>query len=169
MVSLLVFAWIGSAQAQVPVDTPTFGKPVARERQGGDLGLGLGVGAPTGVVGKLWLSDWSAVQLSAGGDLGRIGDLALTADYLVEFRPFQPDSDEYSVPLHIGAGVNVSGNVYEWTGLANVLMGPRAVMGLSVLVRDLPVDIYVEAAPTFYVYQDLTWSFDGQFGAHYYW
>jgi len=162
---ILLLAASLAAHAQVPVSSPQPGKAVAQERKGGSLGLGLAVGAPSGLTGKMWLGDWSSLQASFGGDLGRYGDLVATADYVIELRPFSTESDDYSVPLHVGAGFNLSTNPYEGGA---VLMGPRAVFGLSVLVRELPVDLFIEMAPTFYFYEDLTWSVDGQFGTRYY-
>jgi len=67
------------------------------------------------------------------------------------------------VPLHIGAGFNIGGNFNDnYVGVWRI--GPRFVLGVSVLMRDLPIDIYVETAPTFYVYSQPGWSIDGQIG-----
>ncbi len=156
-----------TALAQVPVDSTARGSAVAPERQGGPLGMGIAVGAPSGLTGKYWLGSWSAFQFSAGGDSGVVGDLAGTADYVLQFRPFRTGVEEVSVPMHLGGGVNLGGNIDKRTG-GRWLIGPRFVAGLSVLFRDLPVGVYVESAPTFYLIENVTWSFDGQIGLRYY-
>jgi hypothetical protein len=156
-----------AALAQTPIQGSSRGSQVAPERQGGPLGLGIAVGAPSGFTGKYWLGNWSALQFSAGGDSGVIGDLAATTDYVLQFRPFHTGVREVSVPMHIGAGANFGGNT-DQDVVGRVLIGPRAVAGLSVLFRDLPVGIYVETAPTFYLIPKFTWSIDGQIGIRYY-
>jgi len=156
-----------SAWAQAPVQSSARGSAVVAERQGGPLGLGLAVGAPSGLTGKYWIGQWSAVQFAAGGDIGVIGDLAATVDYVLEFRPFHTGVREVSVPMHLGGGINVGGNV-DQDIVGRWLVGPRAVAGLTVLFRDLPVGIYVETAPTFYLLETFSWSIDGQIGLRYY-
>lgn len=165
---LLLLGALAWAQAPVPADgTPRgpAGRKVTDERLGGAFGLGLAVGAPSGLTGKLCFSELHGVQFSAGGDLGLVGDYALTADYVVHLRPFSAE-DGYSVPLHVGAGFNLSGNTAWAPG--TFLMGPRAVFGASVLVEDLPLEFFVESAPTFYVWETLSWSFDGQIGTRWF-
>lgn len=126
----------------------------------------MGIGAPTGVTLKAWMGDWMAIQAGVGGDLGRLGDVAATGDFLVHFRPFETGTGEYTVPLYIGGGVTLSSNAYEQVG--GIFVGPRIVAGASVLVRELPVELFFETAPTLYLYQDVTWSVDGQIGVRYY-
>ena len=156
-----------AALAQVPVEEVNRGSAVAPERQGGPFGIGIAVGAPSGVTGKYWLGNWSAFQFSAGGDSGVVGDLAVTADYVLQFRPVHTGVREVSVPMHIGGGMNLGGNV-DQDIVGRWLVGPRAVAGLSVLFRDLPVGIYFETAPTFYLIETFSWSIDGQIGIRYY-
>ena len=156
----------GLAFAQTPVDRPEWGSKVPRERQGGPFGVGMGIGAPTGVTAKAWLSDWMGIQFGAGGDMGSLGDLAIYGDYLVHFRPFSTGTGEYSVPLYVGGGLSLSSNSYEQAG--GIFFGPRAVFGASVLVQELPIELFFETAPTLILYQDVTWSVDGQIGVRYY-
>ena len=156
----------GLALAQTPVEQPAWGSKVPRERRGGPFGVGMGIGAPTGVTAKAWLGDWMGVQFGAGGDLGRLGDLAVYGDYLVHFRPFSTGTSEYSVPIYVGGGLSLSSNAYEQVG--GIFIGPRAVFGASVLVRELPIEVFFETAPALILYQDVTWSVDGQIGVRYY-
>ncbi len=151
--------------AQTPSSSMTRGGDVPAEKAGGPFGIGVGVGAPTGFTGKMWFGDWSAAQFSVGGDLGQYGNFATTADYVLQFRPFRSGSKDVSVPVHIGGGINVSAETLLG---AMWQFGPRGVVGLSVLLRDLPIDIFVETAPTIYIVEYVTWSMDGQIGLRYY-
>jgi hypothetical protein len=164
----LLLALTLSANAQTPVNnTMARSGSVNTEHTGGPFGLGLGLGAPTGLTGKLWMGDWSALQFSVGGDIGVFNDVAAVADYVFQFRPFDTGEPDISVPLHIGAGVNVGGNLHEdITGVWRV--GPRMVIGLSVMMKTLPIDIYVETAPTVYVVDSFGVSMDGQIGIRHY-
>ena len=100
MVSMLALAVVAVvASAQTAVDRPSWGDKVRREREGGPFGMGMGIGAPTGFTAKVGIGDWMAMQVGVGGDLGRIGDFASTADYLIQFRPFDTGSAEYSICL----------------------------------------------------------------------
>jgi len=160
---------LAPALAQTPVAGDSGGgasAPQSSERLGGPFGLGLAVGAPSGVTGRLWFGDWSALQFTAGGNLGAVNSLAVTTDYTIVFRPFQIADSLYAVPLHIGGGINVDIDIQN--GVTRLLMGPRAVFGASLLVPDLPIDFHAELAPTVYFVETLGWSIDGQLGVRYY-
>ena len=136
----------------------------------GSIGVGVGIGAPTGVTGKMYIGDSFGVQLSAGGDLGRIGDVGLTADFVVHLEPLNDPSDGYSLPLYLGGGLSTSTNIAELQG--DTYLGPRAVMGLLIVVDGIPADLFIEAAPTLYVMgsqqNPISWGVDGQLGFRYY-
>jgi len=154
------------AAAQSPADDRG-----SDERAGGPFGLGLAVGAPAGLTGRLWLGDWSAFQFTSGANLGAINHWTSSADYVIVFRPFTIDDNAYAIPLHAGGGFNVDvmsiGAAGDGT-TAQVLMGPRGVFGASLLVPDLPIDFHAEIAPTLYFVEYFGWSVDGQIGFRYY-
>jgi hypothetical protein len=167
MWSLLLLLTVGDAAAQSEVPRARFGQDIKGERQGGPFGLGVSLGAPTGLAGKVWFGDWMGVQFGVGGDLGWPGDFAVTTDYVVHIRPFETGSPEYSVPLYFGGGINLSTNTSLYAN--DIFFGPRLVGGANVLVRALPIDLFVEVAPTFLVVAPTpTWSFDGAMGVRYY-
>ena len=157
----------GISLAQTPVEGGAAGThPVTDEREGGPFGLGMAIGAPSGLTGRLWFGDWSAAQFSAGGDLGAFNSAALTADYVVVFRPFEVTDSAYAIPLHIGGGINL--DLASQSGVSTVLLGPRAVFGASLMVPELPIDFYAELAPTIYFIEYIGWSIDGQIGVRQY-
>jgi len=156
-----------TALAQVPLDTEAYQvSTTTAERLGGPMGLGACLGMPSGLSGKLWLGHEYAVQFSFGGDWGVFKDLAATADYLVHFRPINVEGDDFALPVHVGGGVKIDVNFAIPGG--QLMLGPRVVLGGSVLVPTLPVDLFAEIAPTLYLYESLGWAVDGQIGARYY-
>ena len=48
----------------------------------GSVGIGACIGAPSGLTGKIYLADGFAGQFSVGGDLGEIGDVGVSLDFL---------------------------------------------------------------------------------------
>jgi len=167
MIPVLLLATL-AADAQTPTETGMSRKgAVSVEHAGGPLGLGIAVGAPTGLAGKLWLGDWSALAFSFGGALGAYNDIGATADYLFQFRPFDVGDPEISVQVHFGPGVHIGGNtVAEDTG--RWLVGPRGTAGFSLMKRDMPFDLYMEISPTIYVVDGAGWSMNGQIGIRHY-
>jgi hypothetical protein len=156
---------VESATAQVPLDG-AYGATTTRERLGGDFGLGGCLGTPTGLSGKLWLGSENAVQFSFGGDWGQFKDVAGTFDFLVHFRPINVEGDDFALPVYAGGGIKAE---VDWSQPGgDLFMGPRVVLGGTVLVPTLPVDIFIEIAPTIYVYEFFGWAMDGQIGARYY-
>jgi hypothetical protein len=180
---LLIQAFTSAARAQVPVDSlppapapsgaqvAEQGAATMEERPGGDLGYGLAVGDPGGFVAKYWLGDWAGIQASLGAGVvgsadGISGEIVSTVDYLVHLRPLEVDADEYSVPFHVGAGMSMGALFADDAAIP--MIGPRVVFGLSVLIKDLPVDLFVETAPTLHVYEHLGFSINNQIGVRYY-
>tara|TARA_B100000579_G_C22671520_1_gene775834 strand:+ start:453 stop:959 length:507 start_codon:yes stop_codon:yes gene_type:complete len=141
--------------------------PVSVEHAGGPFGVGIAVGAPTGIAGKLWMGDWSAIAFSVGGAMGIYNDIGATADYLFQFRPFDVGDPEISVQVHMGPGVHLGGNTaVNRTG--RWLVGPRGTTGFSIMKRDMPLDLYMEVSPTIYLVDGAGWSMNGQIGIRHY-
>ena len=162
--SLVLLATV--AEGQVPQASKPAPRPTTRARLGGPFGIGASIGVPTGVSGKLWFGDTSAIQFGFGGALGKFNDLALVLDYVVEFDPINVEGDDFSLPVHIGGGLKTDIDLAVPGGY--LLVGPRLVLGISLLVPNLPIDFHVEIAPTAYVHEQAGWSMDGQIGARYY-
>ncbi len=163
MLSALFF--LTSAQAQVPIEVPMGPVFSSQERQGGAFGLGLAIGAPTGLHGRLWLSQFSALQFSVGGDNGVQRSISTSLDYVVRLHSFQQPDGEYTIPVYVGAGARFETEIW---GDLELSFGPRAVGGIAVFVKDMPLDFYFEIAPAIYLVENAGWSIDGQIGAHYY-
>ena len=156
---------VSATHAQVPIEVPTGPVFSTQERMGGAFGLGLAIGAPTGVHGRLWLGQFSAIQFSAGGDNGVARSLSTSLDYIVRLHSFSGEDGEYTIPIYVGAGARFETEVW---GSLELSFGPRAVGGIAVFVKDMPLDFFFEIAPAVYVVENPGWSVDGQIGAHYY-
>ena len=140
----------------------------ANPKAPGSIGFGSCIGAPSGITGKLYLANDLATQFSLGGDLGEIGDVGLSLDVVYHLPSLNDPIDGYSVPVYLGGGVTASSQV---AGRTNTYIGLRGVMGILMTADGLPVEVYVETAPTVYVLGSsisFSWGVDGQLGFRYY-
>jgi len=155
------------ALGQVPIEAPP-AVPVYRsaERQGGPFGLGVSIGTPTGITGRLWFSQDSALQFSVGGNIGEKGSLTGSMDYIVALDHLSEADGNYHTTTYLGGGVGFD-TIFDRSD-SSLFFGPRLVGGASLSVPTLPIDIFIQIAPTLFVVEDLTWSMGGQIGAHYY-
>ncbi|MBN1337272.1 MAG: hypothetical protein JXB39_15035 [Deltaproteobacteria bacterium] len=163
----LLLSLVDPADAQVPLQThATLATSFTAERMGGPFGLGVALGAPTGLTGKIWMGDAMAVQFTVGGNLGDFKDVGASVDWVFEFRPINVEGNEYALPFHIGPGLKTDVNFQLPGGF--LLLGPRLVAGVTVLVPTLPIDFHVEIAPTVYLIEQMGWDMEGQIGCRYY-
>ncbi|HVM33312.1 MAG TPA: hypothetical protein VMU88_09285 [bacterium] len=128
---------------------------------GGNFGIGLDFGEPGswGATGKVWVDNQNAFQ----GAVKFNGTTILQLDYL--WHDFDLIHVKHgALPFYIGVGGDLAPN-------GTVAIAGRVPVGITYLFQkeDVPVDIFMEAAPTiwfvggtaqFYVYADL--------GARYY-
>lgn len=134
----------------------------------GAIGFGACIGAPSGITGKIYLANDLATQFSFGGDLGQIGDVGLSLDVVYHLPSLNDPIDGYSLPVYLGGGVTASSQVARQT---DTYIGLRGVMGILLTADGLPVEVYVETAPTVYVLGSsisFSWGVDGQLGFRYY-
>jgi hypothetical protein len=128
-------------------DTPPGVQAPAFANRAGWTGVGINVGnLVTGATLKVWASPKVAVQAAAGG--GSDGnDLRMHVD--LTFSPMQwssPDG-QYLLPLYFGLG-GVAGHTFASGATpSNTEAGFRAPVGMSVLVRQNPVELFFEVAP----------------------
>lgn len=105
---------------------------------GGDLGLGIIIGEPTGLSGKLWLDKKTAFDGAASWSFreGRDLHLYVHVDYLLH----QAFSREPRLFLCYGIGVKVQ-NGHPDTA------GARMPIGLTYLFAKAPLDLFAEVVP----------------------
>jgi len=116
--------------------------------QHGEIGIGLLVGAPTGVTGKCLLNDGeNAVQAFLGGGFGGI---TIGGDYLYYSNAF----DHPDFPFYVGPGAFVGpsalgGPKYDRAGTLG--LGVRGVFGVSYFFPTKPFEISFELGPVLYL------------------
>ncbi len=112
--------------------------------------IGIILGDPTGVSGKYWLNDTQAFDLAISWRTGTIGELnksdgktslSLHSTYLIH---------DYSVfsNKHLPAYFGVGGTVTLQQDLA---VGIRGAVGIDYLFPNIPLDAFIEFAPSFYL------------------
>lgn len=126
-----------------------------------DRGFGLGIilGEPTGVSGKLWTSGENAFDFAAAWSFQGDGNLLLQADYVWHIFRLIPVS-EGKLPFYVGVGGEVI--------LANdPVIGVRVPLGLDYMFSNAPVDIFVELVPILRLAPSTDFDFAGGLGARY--
>jgi hypothetical protein len=115
------------------------GRPVDK----GTFGIGIIVGEPTGLCGKLYLKDDQAIQAALG--VGFIGDgFLLDVDYV--FHPWiLQDKDTFVLPVFLGPGVRLFEH-YASGGGGYFAPGLRAVIGLLFDFKNAPLDAFLQLA-----------------------
>lgn len=110
------------------------------------LGAGLGGGSlVSGVTGKYYLGDTSAVQAFAG--VGGFG-ASVGADYVMEFKPlWEPPFGR----LFWGAGGGVSALFYSFLGNSSTVIGISGVVELGFHFNAFPVELISDWRPGFYI------------------
>jgi hypothetical protein len=111
----------------------------------GTMGIGLIIGEPSGICGKLYLSDDQAVQAAVGGALIG-GGIQAHADYV--FHPLiLQQRDSFVLAAYVGPGLRLI-QYSNGRNDSTFAVGIRAVGGL-LFDFEIPIDAFVEASPVF--------------------
>ncbi len=108
----------------------------------GTFGLGVMIGEPTGVSGKLWLGRTMAFDGGAAWSFGKHNRLHIHGDYL--FHTFSLIPVEVGdLPVYYGIGGRIQLRDNDWDDR----IGVRFPVGLEYIFEDAPLDIFFEIAP----------------------
>ncbi|MGC9512282.1 MAG: hypothetical protein ACP5D8_01445 [Fidelibacterota bacterium] len=107
--------------------------PVTLKAEG--LGLGIILGEPTGLSGKMWMGGNTAVDAAAAWSFGDNGALHLHADYL-----FHKDDLLEFASLYYGLGAKVK-------LMDDVQVGIRVPVGLVHELESAPIEIFWKSYP----------------------
>jgi hypothetical protein len=131
----------GSGSAGSGNSTSDAGNATGFRTDKGAFGLGIVLGEPTGVCGKLYIRNDQAIAVAAGATFISAG-LQLTGDYL--FHPaILQDRDSFVMPFYVGPGIRF----IDYTGTNGYFaVGIRGVIGLAFDFKTAPIDVFVEAA-----------------------
>lgn len=135
--------------------------PVNLFAQENNFGLGIMIGAPTGISAKYWVSEDNAFDFGlAYSFVESTNALSIHADYLYHESRWFPKFDR--MDFYYGYGVRIRSSS-EQTSL-----GARGVVGLSLMIKEAPVDIFIELAPVFKLIPSTALNLDASIGARYY-
>ncbi len=130
---------------------------------GGNFGLGLIVGEPTGLSWKLWQGDSRAWDGAVAWSFIDDGYLRVHADYLWHDFSLIP-VERGQLPFYFGVGGTLwSGNRAHYDKSFN--LGVRGVAGLEYIFPEAPVDIFLELAPTLGLVPETGFDIQGGLGA----
>jgi hypothetical protein len=154
----LALATTSTAEAQ----RRRFGNGGSRFVSNGKFGLGLELGEPFGINGKLFLAPDQAIDFGVG-DLGVYhnyyldGDgIHLYVDYL--WHPIQiTETEAFKLPFYVGVGGRVWFFDYGCRGgvcSTASLFGIRVPLGITFDLNSVPLDIFGEFVPTLDFYRN---------------
>ena len=127
--------------------------------EGGNLGLGVMLGEPTGISLKTWNSQKSAFGFGAAWSFGRYDAIHLHGDYLQ--HSWFNEVEKGSLAFYYGIGARVV--------LADdAAIGIRVPLGLNYIVEDAPIDLFVEAVPILDLAPSTDFDGNGALGIRYY-
>jgi len=114
---------------------------------GGEAALGVILGEPTGLSGKLWLDRTDAIDAAAAWSFGNHEAFQLHADYLIHrYDVFEGIDPAYGkLPLYFGIG----GRFKSHGGRDDrAIAGVRVPVGVTYLFARVPFDVFGEVVPT---------------------
>jgi len=144
-------------------------RPVHAEEKG-VLGVGLIVGEPTGVSGKYYLGNDTAIDAALGAAfLGR--GVQVHGDFL--WHPWVLDTKEsFALPVYIGVGMRILNHDASGEDDDHVRIGVRVPVGIVFDFTKIPLDVFAEVAGVgdLHTGGDSTFGidFNGGAGARYY-
>jgi hypothetical protein len=103
-----------------------------------NFGIGIMLGEPSGVSGKLWTANTNAFDFGAAWSFKGSGHMLLQADYVWHNGLSQASSGKLALYYGIGGRVIFSDDP---------LVGARIPIGLDYNFSSAPIDIFVELVP----------------------
>ncbi len=123
---------------------------VARPARAGDpnagpFGIGIMLGAPTGVSLKYYLkSSDKAIDGGVGGNFAGAQGISVHADFLWHPRVLATEP-AFDMPFYVGIGVRILDHDHG-AGQTNMQIGPRIPVGLLFDFNSVPLDVFLEVA-----------------------
>jgi len=125
------------------------------------FGLGVMLGAPTGFSAKYWLNEDNALDFGLAYSFVENGNaLSLHSDYLYHEQHWFPQFDR--LDFYYGFGARIRSNKDQTS------FGIRGVVGLDLMLKTAPIDIFIEIAPVFKLIPGTALNLDCAIGARYY-
>lgn len=159
-IGLMMLAWTVTSQA-----APASAQSLAH--RGGDFGLGLIIGDPTGVNGKYFLSSELAIDGAIG--FGVLGGhhTKLQADFLWHFGVDRWSAAALDLYLGVGPALAVHDHHDHNHDHGNLWIGARAPFGASLAFSKVPLDVFLELAVGLWLVEHLHTDLDAAIGVRY--
>lgn len=127
-----------------------------------DSGFGIGAifGAPTGISLKVFASKTSAFDAGIAWSFYNNGSISFHFDYLYHIFRLIP-VDDGKLPLYFGLGP-------KFNFATEFQLGFRIPVGVDYMFKSVPVDIFVEVAPSLMLVPSTVFQVDGGLGARYF-
>lgn len=137
------------------------------------FGLGISIGEPTGINAKLWVTPTNAFDFGLGWSIGgdRMGNfdqqndgssrIHFHFDYLFHIFNVIASNNQFPIYYGIGSRFNTGG------GYLNSL-AVRFVVGLAWIPIKIPIDLFVEFAPSLQLTSEPGFAIDSAIGIRYY-
>lgn len=125
----------------------------------GKIGLGIIVGEPTGISGKMKISDDNAFAGAVGWSFNQYGAMHLHADYLYNVVKIGQD-----LPLYVGVG----GRIKLSSGTEDSRLGARIPIGLVYQPSSKPFDLFFETVPMIDIVPKSEFNWNAAAGVRYY-
>jgi hypothetical protein len=127
-----------------------------------DFGLGVMIGEPSGLSGKLWTGGGKAFDFGVAWSTDKNSSLALHADYVRHKFDFA-SVEQGSLPFYYGIGVRLR-NRDDFDD--NI--GIRFPLGLDYLFAESPFDVFFEVVPILELVPDSEFDISAAVGARYF-
>ncbi len=136
----------------------------ASQAQEKGLGLGGFIGEPSGLCGKLWVTDTTAIDAAVSWSFtGNYSTAYLQGDYLLhDFTLVQVENGK--LPIYYGLGARILSDTLSNT----TQVGLRIPVGFSYLLEKAPFEVFVELAPVINFSPNGGFLFNGFIGGRYY-
>ena len=127
---------------------------------GEEIGIGVIVGEPTGLSGKMWMSNNTAIDLGLAWSFSGENTFHIHGDYL--WHNFSLiNVEKGKLPLYFGVGARARFGT-------DTQFGIRFPVGLAYLFKQAPIDIFLEFAPIMDLIPDTKFDFNGAIGARFF-
>jgi len=126
------------------------------------FGLGITLGAPTGVNGKYFIDKYNALDAGFGWSADSDHDFHIYADYLYHIYSLI-DFGAGETPIYLGLGTRAVFRDHK-----DNKAGFRFPLGVDHLFKAVPFDVFAEIVPIFNVSPDTEFDLEGFVGARFY-
>jgi hypothetical protein len=132
--------------------------------RGRRFGLGIILGEPSALTGKLFLDGTHALQLHLGYAFGRRDKLVLIVDYLFHINGVIPPIERAGrLTPYVGIGGRIG--IHDDN---DAVLGARVPLGLSFMINNVPLEVFVELAIGIGLIPKTVAIFDAGLGVRYY-